>query len=605
MTRSNVALGFGDGPPPDRLVVSNATLSLLHRAGTAFSLLMVIDDLPWLDRASAIVLGFVARRLAESRVGFLAASRLGQESFFERAGLAELELGPLDDDEASDLIGARFPALAPPVRERVLAEAQGNPLALLELPATLTSAQRGALDRLPLTLPLSRRLRELFASRITDLPERARELLLLAALDGTGDVRVLEGAGPQGSWMGALALADRRRLAYVAESTHRLVFRHPMIRSTVVELASSDERRRAHQELAQIWADRVDRRAWHLGHAAVEADETVAKLLEEAAYHNLRRGDGVGAVSALTRAADLSPRGADRGRRLAEAAYIGADVTGELRNASQLLADAHHADPEFKASLQAAAAAAFVLINGEGDIETAHRLLVGAIESAAHVGGPALEEALSVLSLVSFFGGRADLWGPFYDGLERLGANVPTVLSLIRSCFADPLRTAAAARPQLDRAISQLATEEDPTVILKVGFAAGNVERLSECRHAFWRVARTARGERGRRLRHSGAHADRVRRLVERSVGRSRVPGHRSEPAVRGARLPAVRLLRPPRPGRSGCRPGRLRTGPGARRLDGRVGDPTGRGHGQTPHRPREGSHGGREERLRRGLPPG
>lgn len=133
----NVALGFGEGLAPDRLVVSNATLSLLLGAAEGASMLVVIDDLPWLDRASAIVLGFVARRLADSPVGFLAASRIGLESFFERAGLAELELGPLDDGAASDLIDAGFPTLARPVRERVLAEAQGNPLALVELPATL------------------------------------------------------------------------------------------------------------------------------------------------------------------------------------------------------------------------------------------------------------------------------------------------------------------------------------------------------------------------------------------------------------------------------------------------------------------------------------
>ena len=180
------------------------------------------------------------------------------------------------------------------------------------------------------------------------------------ALDGTGDARVLEGTAPSDPGMEDLALAERARLAYVAESTHRLVFRHPLIRSTVVELATSEERRRAHHELAQIWTEQGDRRAWHLGHATVEPDEEVATLLEQAAHHILRRGDGVGAVSALTRAADLSPLGTDRGRRLAEAAYIGADVTGQLRSASQLLADAHRADPEFTASLQAAATAAFV-----------------------------------------------------------------------------------------------------------------------------------------------------------------------------------------------------------------------------------------------------
>lgn len=489
----NVALGFGVGPAPDRLVMSNATLSLLRQATARVPLLLVVDDLPWLDRATAVVLGFVARRLSGSRVGFFAASRSGTESFFERTGLPELELGPLDEEAASDLLEANFPALAPAVRERLLAEAQGNPLALLELPATLTNAQRAAFQTLPPALPLSRRLRALFASRITELPERTRDLLLLMALDGTGDARVIEGTGSSGRRLEDLALAEQQRLAYVAEGTHRLVFRHPLIRSTVVELATADERRRAHRELAQIWSDLVDRRAWHLGRATVEPDEEVAKLLERAAHHILGRGDGVGAVSALTRAADLSPRGTDRGRRLAEAAYIGADVTGQLRTASELLADAYRADPEFTASLQAAATAAFVLINGEGDVETAHRLLVGAIQSAQLVSDTALEEALNTLSLVCFFSGRAESWIPFYDGLTRLKSKVPRTLELISTCFADPVRTGAAARPQLDQAISDLATEEDPTVILKLGFAAGNVERLSECRHAFWRVLRLAR----------------------------------------------------------------------------------------------------------------
>ena len=170
----NVALGYGDGPPPDRLLVSTATLTVLLQAAAARPVLMVVDDLPWLDRASAGVLGFVARRLAGSRVGFLAASRPGQESFFERAGLAQHELGPLDEEAASGLVSSRFPELAPRVRQRVVTEAQGNPLALLELPAALSGAQRAAAEALPVVLPLGRRLQALFASRASALPAPAR-----------------------------------------------------------------------------------------------------------------------------------------------------------------------------------------------------------------------------------------------------------------------------------------------------------------------------------------------------------------------------------------------------------------------------------------------
>ena len=140
----NVALGFGEGPPPDRLLVSVATLTVLRQAAAASPVVVIVDDLPWLDRASAGVLGFVARRLAGSRVGFLAASRTGEESFFERAALPYHELGPLDEEAADGLVRSRFPEVALRVRERVVAEAHGNPLALLELPAALSGPQRAA-----------------------------------------------------------------------------------------------------------------------------------------------------------------------------------------------------------------------------------------------------------------------------------------------------------------------------------------------------------------------------------------------------------------------------------------------------------------------------
>ena len=330
----NVALGYGDGPPPDRLLVSTATLTVLLQAAAARPVLMVVDDLPWLDRASAGVLGFVARRLAGSRVGFLAALRPGEESFFERAGLPQHELGPLHEQAANALVSSCFPELAPRVRLRVVAEAQGNPLALLELPAMLSGAQRAAAEALPMVLPLSRRLQALFASRAADLPEPARRLLLLAVLEGSGDLRVLQAAaGPR--QIEDLAPAEQAGLVRVDDRTGRLVFRHPLTRSAIVELSTSGERRRAHRALAAQLADEPERRAWHLGEAAVEPDEKIAGLLEETAQWTLRRADAVGAVSALLRAAELSPAAADRSRRLAQAAAVGAAFSLETEHGLQ------------------------------------------------------------------------------------------------------------------------------------------------------------------------------------------------------------------------------------------------------------------------------
>ena len=249
----NVALGFGEGTPPTRLVVSNAALMLLRQTATARPVLVTLDDLPWLDRASAGVLSFVARRLAGTQVGFIGASRTGEAHFFDQAGLPELEVPRLDDGAARQLLDSRFPELASAVRERILVEAQGNALALLELPNALSAGMRGSATALPLTtLPLGRRLLGLFGSRIIELPPPTRQLLLHMALDGTGDVRVLgAGAGPSAG-LHDLAPAEQARLAYLDERTHRIAFHHPLIRSTVVELSTAEDRRDAHRSSPRL-----------------------------------------------------------------------------------------------------------------------------------------------------------------------------------------------------------------------------------------------------------------------------------------------------------------------------------------------------------------
>jgi hypothetical protein len=383
----SVALGVRAGSPPDQLMVSNAVLALLVRATATRPLLVMVDDLPWLDRASAVVLGVVARRLAGSRIGFLAVSRSGEDGFFDRGGLPEHEVGPLGDAAAAKLVSDRFPSLAPRVRQRLLAEAQGNPLALLELPVALSGMQRAGAGPLPAWLPLSRRLQEVFESRITVLPARTRQLLLLAVLDGTGSLPTLQSAAPGPHGIDDLAPAERARLVQVDEGASRLTFRHPLTRSAVVAMSTSAQRREAHQALARHLTDQPERGAWHLAQASVGPDEQVAGLLEQAAHRIRHRGDAVGAVAALLRAADLTPPGADRSRRLAEAAYLGAVVTGGPRDVPRLLDDARKAGAERAGSLVAAVAAAHhLLLSGDGDIDTAHRLLVGAVPAIPQAG---------------------------------------------------------------------------------------------------------------------------------------------------------------------------------------------------------------------------
>jgi DNA-binding CsgD family transcriptional regulator len=492
----NVALGFGEGTVPDRLRVSNASLTLLRQAAAAHPLLVLVDDLPWLDRASADVLGFIARRLDGSRIGLLASSPTGVESFFERVGLPEHELQPLKHEAAIALLDVQFPTLPRRVRERVLAEAQGNPLALLELPITLSASQPPAAWSLPVVVPLSRRLQALFASRISELPKATRKLLLLAALDSTGELRVIRAARGQADGLTQLAPAERARLLYVDTSTHRLVFRHPVIRSAVVELATTDERRRAHRTLAELFADQPDRHAWHLAEATIGPDEHIAALLEQTARRILARGDVLGAVGTLTRASELSEHAADRARRLAEAGYLGAYVTGDLRNASELLAAARRVDPDLSGSLQDAVTASYVLMDLDGDVDTAHALLTGAIMSAAEsdrLNRVALDEALYALLRVCYFGGRAELWQPLDAAITRLSPKAPAALYMATKTMSDPVRTAVPVLADLNDAIRYLRDEADPIQIVRIGLAALYVDRLSGCRDAFLHVIRDGR----------------------------------------------------------------------------------------------------------------
>ncbi|MFF1338293.1 ATP-binding protein [Streptomyces sp. NPDC058290] len=499
----SVALGLQHGAPPHQLMVSNAVSALLGHAGAERPLLVIVDDLPWLDRASAIVMGLVARRLGDnaSRVGFLGAYRSDEGSFFDRGGVTTHHLQPLDPAAAEKLVRDRFPALTPRVRTRLLSEAQGNPLALLELPIALNGTRR-APATIPDVLPLGRRLQTLFAARIEALPPETRLLLLYAVLDGTGDLHTLQaathtatGTGPTG--IENLAPAERAGLVYVDDTTGRLTFRHPLTRSAVVELSTSDQRRRIHHALAEHTTDRPERRAWHLAQATVEPDEHVATLLEQTAHAVLRRGDAGGAIAALLRAADLSPRGHERGRRIAEAAYLGADLTGDLRDVPKLLEDARRADGGRAGPLVAAVAAAHhLLLSGEGDLDTAHRLLTGAIDMQHQpydATDTTMTDALYTLAWVCHGAQRPELWKPLHQAIALLTPHIPDRVALTLATLADPARTAPPALGLLDETIATLDQETDPVHIIRTAMAAVYVDRLADCRTALRRILRDGR----------------------------------------------------------------------------------------------------------------
>ena len=493
----SAALGLDAGQLSSRLVLFNAALALFRQAADVVPLLVLIDDLQWLDRASANVLAFAARRLQGTRVGFLAVVRSGSEGFFGSAGLPEHEVGPLSDAAASRLVGTRFPALATVVHQRVLAEAAGNPLALVELPAALSSAQRAALEALPLLLPLGRHLEGLFAQRVSDLPAQTRELLLLAALQGSGDLRILQAAADGIGGLEHLPAAERAGLVSIAENAPRVTFRHPLIRSAIVEQSAAIQRRRAHRALAEALIASPERRAWHLAEAAVGPDDRVAALLEQAARVAFKRGDAVGCVVALTRAAELSADLTDSGRRLAEAAFVGADVTGDLGSVAKVLADLRRREAlDSSRNLYMAVAAALLLLNGEGDVDTAHRLIAGSIRAHAQrgeTGGADYIDALHVLMDISLLGVRDDLWAAFTEVMETMSPDSAPFLRMLAGILADPLRTPQRTLSVLEEHIGSLADETDPNRIVRIGVAALSVDRMAGCRGPLRRVVEDGR----------------------------------------------------------------------------------------------------------------
>jgi hypothetical protein len=491
----SVALGIGAGPPPDRLVVCGAALELVRRAGQEQPLLIVLDDVFWLDRPSAEVLAFVARRLAGSHVGLLAALRTATGSVFDGAGLAQHRLEPLDRDAADRLVRSRFPILGPDMRRRLLAEAAGNPLALLELPAALSGRRPFASSGSPALLPLSARLSELFGSRVEQLPPATRRLLLLAVLDNTGDLATLQRATGDAE-MHALAPAEQSRLVHVDSETRQLVFRHPLTRSAVVELSTARERREAHRALAGVRPDDPHRRAWHLAEASVQPDEGVAGLLEASARQMVSRGDPVGAVSALTRAAELSPTDVDRDRRVTNAAFLGVNMAGRLGDSEDIVANALEAKPDPRVSRQADVTAAFVLLNGDGDLDTVHRLLVRSIEALGEeldATDEDLAAAIYLLLLVCGFAGRADLWDPYFAILDRLRPQVPEDLLLASRTLPDPVRDAVQVLDRLEQVIAELGDESDSWHVRKVTLAAVFIDRLGGCRQALRRIVKSSR----------------------------------------------------------------------------------------------------------------
>jgi DNA-binding CsgD family transcriptional regulator len=322
------AFGGAGGVAPELYLTALATLDLLSEAATHAPILLIAEDAQWLDRPTCDVLAFIGRRLESDPIVLLAAIRDGYGSPLLHAGLPELHLRGLADEPARGLLNARFPGLAPAVRDRLLEEAEGNPLALMELPAALGPGARGGETALPGSLPLTARLERAFAARAAELPAPARTLLRIAAADDSGEVaeikRAAEIAGPARPSMEDLVAAVNANLIEVDGTSVR--FRHPLVRSAIYQAASIAERQAAHAALAEVLSDDPDRRVWHRVAAAAGKDPAIAAELEEAARRARDRGGLITAAAAFERAADFAGDPAQQGALLLRAAEAASEL---------------------------------------------------------------------------------------------------------------------------------------------------------------------------------------------------------------------------------------------------------------------------------------
>ncbi|MQY28934.1 ATP-binding protein [Nocardia aurantia] len=313
------AFGLAEGERPDIYGVALAAVDLLGAAATERPVAILVDDVQWLDAQSQQVLTFIAHRRAPLRIAVVGAVRTGYPGPFVVAGLPELQVSSLDGDAAEEIL--RSVADVPGVsdRRRIREQAQGNPLALLELPQTLAGA---AYPEAPEWQPLTARLERAFGSRVAELDPAARDALLIAAVDPVDDLTEILAALAvlRGSPVSAEVLAPAVAVGLVRVEQGRLLLRHPLVRSGVLQAETIERRHAANAAVAAVLDADPYRRAWHRGQSLVGPDDEIADELEAGAALAVGRGAALSAVGLLQRSAQLTGDSAHRGHRLLVAA---------------------------------------------------------------------------------------------------------------------------------------------------------------------------------------------------------------------------------------------------------------------------------------------
>ncbi len=440
------AFGLLSGPPPAKFLIGLAVLNLLADAAAERPVVCVVDDAQWIDLMSARVLAFVARRLEAESVVLVVSVREGTEHEF--AGLPELEVRGLGEDDARALLGSVLPGpLDPRVRDRIVAETRGNPLALIELPHAWTVAELA--DGLGAG-PLTRRIEDSFVRRLDVLPADTRLLLLTAAAEPLGDATLLWRAAERlGLGDGPAAGALESGLIAIGQHVR---FRHPLVRSAVYRMASPQDRQLVHRVLAEMTdaGREPDRRAWHRAQATALPDEEVAAELEESAQRAQSRGGFFAAAALLERAVELTPEPGPRARR-AVAAAIAKWRSGALDSALALLSGAA-AGP-----LDGVEAAEVDWLRGEiafdqGRTAEAARML---LDAAGRLDGDRAQDAYLEAISAAIWASGPDTRAVVAAAAVQVAASDRPADLLLQALAVRVTRGYAAAAPQLVAALAQ------------------------------------------------------------------------------------------------------------------------------------------------------
>lgn len=493
------AFGLEDGLAPDRLLVSLAVLGLLEEAATRRRLILVVDDVQWLDQSSLDVLAFVSRRLTNAPLMMLCAQRDGLDGAAPYLdGVPRLSLGPLPHRDAEQLfaetVGRSAHQVDAFVQRRVLEQANGNPLAVIELCSALSERGGDSAIFAGEPLPTSRRVERAFLAQLGALSDTSRQLLLLiAAGDGTM-TEISVAAGAMGLDL-ADQLAPLEHASLITVGGGRIQVRHPLIRSTVYGAAPLSSRVIVHRALADAATDPT-RAAWHRSEAAFGPDERVAADLERAAEHAQARGAGAEAAAALRRAAVLSPDVRCRVRRLAAAAEVArssgltVEAISVLREAEPLADLQRGAQPlaitrfvlNVTAAIPGQSAADLLALAGkfnEDDPRQRELLWAAAIECRMH--GLAEEPQRDIVAAI-----------------RRLDDRYEDPLLVMASALVDDTGDGLALRARLPRLLDEVA--DTPLLPMALAFAA---EAVSDRHHALtcWNYVQS-------RSRHTGSAAD-------------------------------------------------------------------------------------------------